>query len=64
MDPEKFEFYWLADNKIAGSSLPTLIQDIQYLHSNDIKHIISTQSPSEVADLIINSKLDVKRPLS
>ncbi len=58
-NPQVFDFFWLEENKISGSSLPSSISDIEFLYNHGIKQVISAESPTMVKDLITKANIDI-----
>ncbi|MHA1989699.1 MAG: phosphatase domain-containing protein [Candidatus Hodarchaeales archaeon] len=49
---DKFEFYWIIENEIAGSSLPHDKAQIDYLIEKNIKIVVSLTYGIEVGNLL------------
>ena len=62
---DEFEFYWIIENEIAGSSLIHNKSHVELLKRNNIKIVVSLTYPKEVAELLKGTEINhIQLPIS
>ncbi|OLS23344.1 MAG: hypothetical protein HeimC3_25080 [Candidatus Heimdallarchaeota archaeon LC_3] len=54
---DEFEFYWIIENEIAGSSLIHNKSSVDILKTNNVKIVVSLTYPKEVAELLKGTEI-------